>query len=284
MHATDSSARTSAEINEIRTRSRLYVFSAVLFILIVILTATSIVLEVTAPTNRIAAITASTLVATATSLLASVVFLMVSLKIFGEPLQQFVMETRSLMREISTLHESASETGLLQMFPRRAGHQEVFFEMLHSPWTTLDILAVKIEFLTRDPRFEESLLRAARRGATIRILLADDSPSGLELRGQPEREKIKISVESVRNAIQACIADIECTKAPQLAAHREIHHVTILRIDSEMLYYSRVPPQKGASCPLYRVKRVVDGPFEMYLQLFEALWRQHSPDASVGPT
>jgi hypothetical protein len=226
----------------------------------------------------------------ASSLIAADIVVYSSSKLLGEPLDRFIAETKSYIRQLSLLNESASRTGLVQVFPRRADYQEIFFDLLRTRWVSLDIMAVKMEFLARDPRFEDYLISGCKRGATIRILLIEtENKDMLEERGKYEAQadftnKALIAVSSYKTAIDRCAGNINCQFKLELRGHHEYLPITMMRIDDEMLYYSRTRSQRGADSPVYRVKKVPEGIFDIYQRDFDLLWNKYDPTVNKGET
>lgn len=223
----------------------------------------------------------SCLVSVATSLVASIIVVYASSKIIGEPLDRFIKETNEYIAKLSLLNQSAATTGLVQVFPRRADHQELFFELLDKRWQELDIMAVKFEFLSRDPRFEEFLVKACKRGAKIRLLLIDiTSQRKLTERAKYEarsdfRQKAEIAVGNVNKVVEKCRQLTDSHFDLEIAGHNEYLPVSMLRVDDIMLYYSRTRNQSGAESPLYMVKQVPGGIFELYRKDFNILWDKY---------
>jgi flagellar biogenesis protein FliO len=224
----------------------------------------------------------SCLYSVATSLIASIIIVYASSKILGEPLDRFIKETNDYISKLSLLNQSATTTGLLQVFPRRADHQDLFFELLSKRWQSFDIMAVKLEFLCRDPRFEEFLINGCKRGAQVRILLIDTSnPQKLKERAKYEAtsdfiNKAHIAVSNVNRAIEKCRETVkDCNFDLEILGHNEYLPVTMMRVDDIMLYYSRTRNQSGANSPLYMVKKVPNGIFDLYSKDFDFLWNKY---------
>lgn len=280
----------SLEKHDLHTQSRrqLNYFGIVVLLLSAVMIIAALVIQMrsTAGTNPLNAILVGCLYAVATSLISSIIVVYVSSRILGEPLDKFIRETKSHIRQLSLLNESAARTGLKQVFPRRADVQSLFFDLLQKRWTRLDIMAVKMEFLARDPRFEDYLISGCRRGAEIRLLLINtEDTDKLHDRAKYEArsdfaEKALIAVGSYRQAIQKCRQESEDTPKLELRGHDEYLPVSMIRVDDEMLYYSRTRNQRGAESPLYFVERVPGGIFDVYLRDFEQLWKKCEPTST----
>lgn len=231
--------------------------------------------------NPIVDIFISCLYSIATSLIASVLVVFASSKILGEPLDAFIKETNGYISKLSLLNQSASTTGLVQVFPRRADNQEVFFELLSERWQTLNIMAVKLEFLSRDPRFGELLLDACKRGAKIRILLIDIT-NGAKLLERAAYEatpnfvnKAEIAVSTVNGIVEKCNNVLGSNLKLELLGHSEYLPITMMQVDDHMLYYTRTRNQSGGESPLYMVKNTPKGIFQLYLKDFDYLWEKY---------
>ncbi len=283
----------SLEEHQLHTQSRrqLIYFVTVVLLLSAIMVIVALVIQTKATgpnADPFNAIIVGCLYAIATSLIASIIVVYVSSKILGEPLDKFINETKSHIRQLSLLNESAARTGLKQVFPRRADVQPLFFDLLQKRWTRLDIMAVKMEFLARDPRFEDYLISGCRRGAEIRLLLIDaEDANKLHDRAKYEArsdfaDKAIIAVGSYRQAIQKCREESENTPNLELRGHNDYLPISLMRVDDEMLYYSRTRNQRGAESPLYFVERVPGGIFDVYLRDFEQLWKKYEPTTKEG--
>jgi hypothetical protein len=219
----------------------------------------------------------------AASILASLIVVFASAKILGEPIVSVISTTSQYLREMSALTASSMNTGITQMFPRRAESDEVFFELLDGAWQHLDLLGVKMDFLARDVRFAEALETGIQRGALIRIALVDTrDETHLAERERYEglpgfAAKAKVAVETYELVKQKCKAMAKDPSQIDLRFHRCYVPTSMMRVDDNMLFYTRLGTQGGSAATLFLVKRVQGGAFDLHMKSFEIIWANSLP-------
>lgn len=268
------------ELNKEKISKQLSIFIVSIWLIAAVILIIALVLELNGDSklNNITYLFYSV----SSSLIASIIVVHASAKMTGDPVHFYAKKTEEFLSNLSSVTESSVKTGLICIYNSRSIGQDIYFKLLEKEWEVLEIMGIKVEFLGRDARFENTIKNACQRNAIIRILLVDVSDS----KRLSEREiyesqpgfskKAIVAINSYKQVIKKFTKVGAEFSKPEIRYHNEYLPISMVRIDDDILFYFRLRNQHGSGCPLFHFKKTInEDPFYIYTNEFNILWEKY---------
>lgn len=171
----------------------------------------------------------------------------------------------------------ASESEIVAIYPHRGdAPREIWTRFFDSAHSEIDILVYVGMFLAEDATAQRILVKKARSGVRIRLLLGDpESPAVVE-RSHDEGIGDAI-VAKVHNAL-VLYKPLRAADGVQVRMHGTVLYNSIYRSDNQLLVNTHVYGIPAAHAPLWHLRKIAGGQLATtYMESFEHVWESARP-------
>lgn len=167
---------------------------------------------------------------------------------------------------------SASRAELVEFYPSRASVPlDLWVSLIEEARECFDLLAFAGLFLPESVELVPRLVRRARDGVRVRVLLGDPDSAAVALRGQEEgldegmAHRIRLSLRYFEDARSAPGLDVR--------DHGTTLYASLFRADDQLLANTHVYGAPAAQSPVLHLQRIPGGRvFDHYLSSYERVW------------
>ncbi len=172
---------------------------------------------------------------------------------------------------------SASRAELVEFFPTRSAvPTDIWASVIDRSKDSFDLLAYAALFLPEHLELVPRLVRKAKGGVRVRVLLGDPEGQAVSLRGREEglgdgmASRVRLSLKYFDEA--ATVSGLE------VRLHDTALYASIVRGDDMALINAHVYGAPAAQSPVLHLQRVPGGRvFDHYLASFERVWSSARP-------
>lgn len=169
---------------------------------------------------------------------------------------------------------SASRAELVEFYPSRSSVPvELWVSLVEDARESFDMLAYAGLFLPEHMELVPRLIRKAREGVRVRVMLGDPDSLAVALRGEEERlgegmaHRVRLSLRYFDEALGV--------PGFELRLHHTTLYASLFRVDNTVLVNPHVYGAPAAQSPVLHLQRVPGGRvFDHYLGSLDRVWAQ----------
>ncbi|WP_344836173.1 XRE family transcriptional regulator [Kribbella ginsengisoli] len=167
---------------------------------------------------------------------------------------------------------AVSQSEIVQVYPHRADMpRDDWLRLFKSAKDEIGVLVYAGLFFAEDTGLERILLRKAKAGVRVRVMLGDPNDAHITERG--EEEGIGDGLASkIRNAL-LLFRKLRETEGIEFRLHRTVLYNSIYVVDDQLLVNTHIYGLAAARAPIWHLKKIPGGELAApYRESFEAVW------------
>jgi hypothetical protein len=170
-----------------------------------------------------------------------------------------------------------SQSEIIRVYPHRSDMpRDDWLRLFKSAKQEIGILVYAGLFFAEDPGLEQVLLRKARAGVRIRMILGDPTDSHIAKRGEEEGIGDGVAAK-IRNAL-LLFRKLRQTEGIEFRLHRTVLYNSIYFVDDQLLVNTHIYGLPAARAPIWHLRKIPGGELAYpYRESFETVWKLSVP-------
>ena len=203
------------------------------------------------------------------------------LKVGAEnPMEPIIEKMDLLSNELTVsidMLKSTKETGIINTWNSRGDYPaKEWISRISSTNGDINILCYAMHFLLDEPDFDDELIKVAKDGKKVRILVGLSNGEYVKARTIEEKSEGDIGerIKRVSDRLACINNELPEGKKIEIKYHDTPLYASIYVFGSNMLVTPQLYATRGAKAPLLEIKDTENAQslFKKYLRMFDAVW------------